>query len=492
MSMTTPSASSGRPAVGRSLAILALAALAFALMQTAVVPAISDMAAALHTSAQQAAWTLTGYLVSAAVLTPVFGRLGDMFGKRRLLVIALLLFAAGAVLAALGTSLGVVVAGRVLQGAGGGIFPLCFGIVRDEFQAERRPGAIGLISAIVGIGGGIGLLVGGLFVDHASYRGIFWTGAAMALIAAVAARLLLPESPVRTPGKVDLVGAALLAVGVTAPLIAISQGRSWGWDSGRTLGLIAFGMAVLAVLALVERRTAEPLVDVSLFVRPPVLMTNLATLLVGFGMFGAFLLIPLLAETPKASGYGFGLDATRAGLLILPGCLVMLVTGPLSGTLSKRFGAKLPLALGGLVAAAGLTMLAAQHGSQGAVLGWTTVLFAGIGLSFAAIPNLIVAAVPAAKTGEATGLNALVRSAGSSLGTQVVAGILAGSVTAEHPLPTAHSYTGGFLVGAVGALVAAVAALFVPRANLHDSGPVTAEIGAATSLGEVGLADDHD
>ncbi|MEU9190779.1 MFS transporter [Streptomyces sp. NPDC048484] len=478
----TSAASSVRPAVGRSLAILSLAALSFSLMQTAVVPAIGDMASVLHADAQDTTWTLTGYLVSAAVLTPVLGRLGDMYGKRRLVVISLVLFAAGAVLAALGTSLGLVIAGRVLQGAGGGVLPLSFGIVRDEFPAARRPGAIGLLSAVLGVGGGIGLLMGGLLVDHASYRWIFWAGAAMAVIAAVSAQLLLlPESPVRVPEKVDLAGAALLAVVVTAPLIAVSQGRAWGWTSGRTLGLIAAGVVVLAVFALVERRRAAPLVDIPLFVRPPVLMTNLATLLVGFGMFGALVLIPQLAQTPASSGYGFGVDATRAGLLILPGCLIMLVTGPLSGALAERFHAKLPLAFGGLSSAAGLVMLALQHGSQTAVLGWTTVLFVGIGLSFAAIPNLIVEAVPAARTGEATGLNAPVRSVGSSLGTQVVAGILAGSITTARPLPTDHAYTIAFLAGAVGSLVAAVAAAFVPRVRAHDTtgtARVTARTGA--------------
>ncbi|MDQ1065229.1 MFS transporter [Streptomyces canus] len=300
----------------------------------------------------------------------------------------------------------------------------------------------------------------------------------MAVIAALAAHLLLPESPVRVPEKVDLVGARLLAAGVTAPLIAISQ--AWGWTSGRTLGLIAFGVAVLAVFASVERRRTQPLVDIPLFVRPPVLVTNLATLLVGFGMFGALVLIPQLAQTPASSGYGFGVDATRAGLLMLPGCLIMLVTGPVSGALAQRFHAKLPLALGGLASAAGLVMLAVQHGSQAAVLGWTTVLFTGLGLSFAAIPNLVVDAVPATKTGEATGLNALVRSVGSSLGTQVVAGILAGSITAARPLPTDHAYTIAFLADAAGSLVAALAASLVPRVKARDTAD-TARVAARTA-----------
>lgn len=477
---------------GRSLAILALAALAFALAQTSVAPALGDMAVSLHATAQNVTWALSGYLVAAAVLTPVFGRLGDMFGKRRLLVVSLVLFALGGVVAALGDNLATVVTGRVVMGAGGGIFPLCFGIVRDEFPQERRAGAVGLISATAGIGGGLGLLMGGLLVDHASYRWIFWAGTMMAVVAAVAARFLLPESPVRTPGKVDIPGTVLLGAGITAPLIAISEATSWGWTSGRTLGLIAGGLVLLVVFVLVERRVAEPLVDMAVLSRRPVLMTNIATLLIGFGMFGVFLLVPQLVETPAASGYGFGGDATRAGLLMLPGCLMMLVAGPLSGVLTQRYGGKVPLALGGVVTAAGMALLAAQHGSQGAVLGCTMVVFVGIGLAFAAMPNLIVDAVEASKTGEATGVNTLVRSVGSSLGSQVIASILAHSITARHPLPTEHAYTTSFLVAGAGALVAAVFTLLIPRSRQHSPVVVLEEIGAAAPIPEPALAADED
>ncbi|MDX3386103.1 MFS transporter [Streptomyces niveiscabiei] len=471
--MTEETQPASRPSAARGMAILGLAAMTFSLAQTSIAPALGDMTASLHTNAQDVAWAFTGYLVSAAVLTPVIGRLGDMFGKRRLLVIALVLFAAGSALAASADNLALVVAGRVVMGAGGGIFPLCFGIVRDTFPERRRAGAVGLVSALSGIGGGIGLLMGGLLVDHASYRWIFWAGTAMALLAAVAAQTLLPESANRAPGRVDLWGTLLLAIGISVPLIAVSQATKWGWMSGRTLGLIALGVAVLALFVLVERRTAEPLVDMAVLRRGPVLMTNLATLLVGFGMFGVFLLVPQLVQTPESSGYGFGADATRAGLLMLPGSLTMLVAGPFSGLLSSRFGSKVPLALGGVISAAGLFALAANHGSQGAVLGFTVLAFAGIGLSFAAMPNLIVDSVDAARTGEATGVNTLVRSVGSSLGSQVIAGILAGSVTAAVPLPTDHAYTVSFLVAAGGALAATAVTLLIPRPRGRRGEPET-------------------
>jgi EmrB/QacA subfamily drug resistance transporter len=450
-----------RAGIGRTLAVLALAALSFALAQTAILPAIGDLVTALHTTADGTAWALTGYLVAAAVLTPVFGRLGDMFGKRRLLVISLVTFTAGGVVAALAGSLSLLVVGRVLQGSGGGIFPLCFGIIRDEFPASRRARSIGLISATVGIGGGFGLVVGGALVDVASYRWIFWSGAGLAFITACAAQLFVPESAVRAPGRVDLAGAGLLAVGLTAPLITVSQASRWGWGGPTTIGLIAGGLVVLAGFVEVERRVARPLIHIPTLASPPVLVTNLTTLLMGFAMFGVFLLIPQFAETPHAAGYGFGADATTAGLLLVPGCLMMMLTGPLSGILSDRFGSKLPLILGALAAASGLVMLSVSHGSEGAVIGWVVLLFAGIGLAFAAMPNMIVDAVPAARTGEATGVNALIRTAGGAVGAQVSATILAGTIAAGR-LPSARGYGEAFAVSAAVAVAAALAAVLIP------------------------------
>ena len=354
-----------RPHPMRSLLILSVAALAFALAQTTLIPALGELAGELHTDASGVAWTLTAYLLSAAVCTPIFGRLGDMFGKRRLLVISLGVFAAGSVVAALAHTLGLLVAGRVLQGAGGGIFPLCFAIIRDEFPREKVSSSIGLISATFGIGGGAGLIIGGVLVDGASYHWIFWLGAAMAVVAAVLTQLLIPESPNRQPGRIDVRGAAVLAVGLALPLLAIARANDWGWGSARTLGMIAAGVVILAGWVALERRTEQPLADVELLARPPVLMTNIATLLVGFGMFGSFILIPQLAEAPDSTGYGFGLDATGAGLLMLPGALVMLVAGPLAGRLVRRFGGKVPLALGAFISAVGLLLMAVDHGTPG-------------------------------------------------------------------------------------------------------------------------------
>jgi EmrB/QacA subfamily drug resistance transporter len=451
----------------RSLLILSIAALAFSLAQTMLIPALGELTHRLDTDASGIAWVLTGYLLAAAVATPIAGRLGDMFGKRRMLVASLAVFTAGSVVAALGGSLETVVIGRVLQGFGGGIFPLCFGIIRDEFPRERVAGSIGLISAIFGIGGGAGLIGGGLIADNLSYHWIFWLGAISAAVAAVAIELWVPESPVRVPGKIDWRGAALLGVGLVLPLLAISRANDWGWGSTRTIGLIVAGLAVLAVWVAVEKRTEQPLAHIPTLLDPPVLLTNIVTLFVGFGMFGSFLLLPQLAEAPESTGYGFGVSATGAGLLMLPGALVMLFAGPLSGALGSRFGSKVPLSIGAALTALGLTLMALDHGSEAAVVAWNLVISSGIGLAFAAMANLIVEAVPPSQTGEATGVNTLIRSVGASIGSQVTAAILAGTLLAGTGLATDGGFTAAYLVCAGVAAVAALIAVMIPRGSHH-------------------------
>ena len=476
-----------RPPALRSLLILGLAALSYALAQTTLIPALAELASRFHTDSSGVAWVVTGYLIAAAVLTPVFGRLGDIFGKRRLLVVALLVFAAGSVVSALGHSLAVIVAGRVLQGAGGGIFPLCFAIIRDEFPRERVATGIGLISATAGIGGGLGLIFGGLILDNASYHWIFWLGGATALVAALATQLLIPESPIRSPARVDVRGALVLGAGLTAPLVAISEANGWGWGSARTLGLIALGAAILAFWVQLERRTPEPLADVAALTAPPVLMTNLATFFVGFGIFSSFVLIPQLAEAPRSTGYGFGDNATQAGLLMLPAALCMLFAGPLSGWLGSRYGSKLPLATGAALSAVGLFLLGVDHGTVRAVLAWNIVSSAGVGLAFAAMPNLIVEAVPPEQTGEATGFNTLVRSVGSSLGSQVSSAVLAGSAVAGGVLASNGGYTAAFIVAAAVSAIACLMATLIPRRR-GEHLPIAAEFGAAAPLPEPALS----
>ncbi|MCL6289138.1 MFS transporter [Streptomyces sp. ID03-2B] len=453
---------------GSNTGFLALAAAAFTLAQTAVVPALSVLTTDLGASSADVGWVLTGYLIAAAILTPVFGRLGDLFGKKQMLLVALGCFLVGSVVAAIAPNVWVLVTARVIQGAGSGIIPLCLGIVGDTFPAERRAPALGLISATSGIGAGGGFIMGGLLVDHASWQWIFWAGAIMAVIAIVGT-LRLPSSGLRTPGRVDVLGIFVLAVGLTAPLLALSLSATWGWDDARTLGLILGGLIILVGFVFLELRTSDPLIDMRVLARPTMLITNIAMLMFGAGMFGVFSLIPQIAQTPDTIPYGLGLDATGSGLLLLPGALAMLVASVLAGWFAARTRPSVPIVVGAVVAAVGLGLLAVEHGSSGSIIVLSMVAFIGIGLGMATMPAVVLAAAPEGKTGEATSVNTLVRSLGSSVGSQIAATVLATKVmtVAGHELPSEGGITITFWIVAGATLAAGIIACFMPHHKIR-------------------------
>ena len=453
--------SAERQSPGRTLLILGAGVLAFVLAQTTVIPALGDLQRELGASPSGIAWMVTAYLLVASIATPIFGRLGDMFGKERFLAVSLALFAVGSVVSALANSLELMVAGRALQGLGGGVFPLSFGIIRDEFPRERVPTGIALLGAIAAIGSGIGLPLGGVLVDGPGYHWIFWVGATMGALATITTHLFVPESPIRTPGRVDLAGAGILAAGLTALLIGISRGADWGWGSPETLGLIVAGLAVLVGFGRFELWTRDPLVNMRTFAQRPVLTTNISTLLIGSAMIGTFVLVPELAQLPTGGDVGLGLSTTEAGLLLAPGSLLSLLVAPLVGRTGERYGSKPPFLAGCVLTATALLGMSVAHDSIGLVILWSSLMFAGVGAAFASIPNLIVVAVDENQTGEATGTNTVVRNVGSAVGAQLAGTVIAGHLLANG-LPSDRGFTIAFLIGVGGALVAAVSVLFIP------------------------------
>jgi EmrB/QacA subfamily drug resistance transporter len=445
-----------------TLGVLVLSALAYALSQTLVAPALPEIQRELHTTTTLVTFVLTGYLLSASVATPIVGRLGDMFGKQRMLVVTLVVFGVGSLVAALSHSIAMLIAGRVIQGVGGAVFPLAFGIIRDEFPPEKVATGIGLISATFGIGGGAGLVLSGVIVDHLSYQWIFWLGLIAVVVAIVATHLFVPESPVMSPAKIDWGGAGLMSAGLVSLLVAVSEGNTWGWADGRTVGLLMAAAALLTVWVAYERRVPEPLVDMRMMRQRAVLTTNLTALLVGFGMFGSFILIPKFVQTPAVAGYGFGATVTQAGLFLLPSAAIMLFAGPIAGYLGTRFGSKLPLLLGTGVASFAFVFLAAFHDSRLSIYVASVLLGLGIGFAFASMANLIVEAVEQRQTGVATGMNTIMRTIGGSLGGQIAASIVAGNIASETGLPTEAGFTAAFLLSALGVAGAFACALAIP------------------------------
>ena len=454
-----------------TLGVLVTGALAYALSQTMIAPALPEIQADLGTTTTLVTFALTGYLLTASIATPVVGRLGDMFGKERLLVITLLIFGLGSLVCALSHSIALLIAGRAIQGVGGAIFPLSFGIIRDEFPREKVATGIGLISATFGIGGGVGLVISGVIVDHVAYEWIFWLALIVVIPAAIATHRFIPESPVKTPAKIDWGGAALLSSGLASLLIAVSEGNTWGWTSTTFIGLVVLAAILLATWVRFESRHPEPLVDMRMMRDRPVLTTNLTALLIGFGMFGSYILVPQFVQVPASTGYGFGASVTTAGLFMLPSALVMLVAGPISGVMGTRYGSKLPLVIGTSLACMSFLMLAVWHENHFAIYFATALMGLGIGFSFAAMANLIVEAVDQSQTGVATGMNTIMRTIGGAIGGQVAASSVAGPIAADG-LPAESGYTTAFAVSAFGVAMAVLAALAIPgRLRMRPSVP---------------------
>jgi EmrB/QacA subfamily drug resistance transporter len=445
------------------LIVLLMAGVSFALSQTLVIPALPEIGARLHADATAVSWLLTAFLLSASIATPIVGKLGDIHGKGRVLTAVLLVFSVGAIICALAQSIEVVIAGRVLQGVAGGVFPLAFGIVRDTFPRERIPAGLGTVSAIFGIGGGIGLPLSGVIVDHLDTRWLFWINL-VALPAALAALRLIPPLPAGRRPRIDWLGAALLSAALGAILLGVSEADEWGWGSAPNLGLIAGGVLAAGVFLRVEGRMAEPLIDLAVLRRPAVFTTNLTAFMVGLAMFASFLLIPRFAQAPELTGYGFGASVTVAGLLLLPAAIAQLLTGALAGRLGTRIGFRVVLAIGAGLTSASFVVLAAAHEREVEILAAGALLGAGISFAFAAMANLIVGAVPQSEVGIATGINTVMRTVGGSFGAAIATAILAGS-TAAGGLPTEGAYTAAFAFSAVAGLAAVGAALLVPRAS---------------------------
>ena len=452
---------------------LLLAGMAFALSQTVVSPALPEIQREFGADPSGAAWILTGYLLAASVATPIVGKLGDLFGRGRVLTVVLLAFAAGSVVCALAPSLGVLVAGRVVQGVGGGIFPLAFGIIREAFPPERVATAIGGISATFGIGGGVGLVIAGLIVESLGASWLFWLGL-MALPAAFAIWRYVPNEETRADAKVDWLGAALLSVALASLLYGLSKANAWGWGSPRVLGLTLGGLGVAAFWVWFETKVDQPLVDMRVLRRRPVLMTNITAVLIGFSMFASFLLVPQLAQTPERFGYGFGASVTGAGLLMLPSTLVMLIAGPWAGRLATRGSSRTPLVLGAGIGSLAFALYAVAHGSEWELCLAGGLLGIGIGFSFASMANLVVESVPREEVGVATGINTIMRSLGGALGAQLVATLLTTKTLAGSPIPAEAAYTDAFIVAAVAAALAMAAALAIPTRRRRDPQPVAA------------------
>lgn len=447
------------------VAALAGCGVAVAQTFTLVVPMVPLFPALLHTTTANASWMATATVLAGAVATPLAGRLGDMYGKRRMLVGSLVLLVAGSILCAVSPSMTPMLVGRTLQGAAAGVLPLGISILRDELPQTRINSGIALISSTLGLGAGLGLLLGGFIVDHLHWQLVFWVSAVMGMLAISVVLLVVPASGVASGGRFDVIGAAGLSVVLVATLLPISKGSEWGWSNPLTLGLLAPAPLLACLWAWHQSRATRPFVSLRVMASRPVLLTNIAALALGFAGFANFMATTTVMQLPASTGFGFGTSLTTAGLCLLPGTATFLVVSPLSGRLSSARGPHVTLALGALVITCGYLARMVLTEQIWHIIVGALVVSIGTALTYSALPTLIVSNVPASETATANGLNALMRAVGTATASAVFAAVLGAMSTtvAGRELPTADAFVVYFGIAGTGALVAAGLAIALAR-----------------------------
>ncbi|MFD5521252.1 MFS transporter [Streptomyces sp. NPDC127066] len=463
MTHTTTGRTARRPG-GATVPVLAFAGIVVAVMQTLLVPVIKDLPTLLDTAPSNATWVLTSTLLAGAVATPIMGRLGDLFGKRRMLLTSLSIMVVGALVSALTSTLLPMIVGRSLQGFAMGAIPLGIGLMRDLLPREKLGSAMALMSSSIGVGGGLALPAAALVAQHADWHALFYGAAGLGVLSIVLTLVLVPESPMRAEGTFDVLGAIGLSAGLVLFLLPITKGSDWGWTAPTTLGLFGASVAVLLLWGVMELRLKAPLVDLRTTARPAVLFTNLASIMVGVSFYVVSLVLPQLLQLPTSTGYGLGQSMVNAGLLVAPLGLTMMFTAPVYARLSAKYGPKVTLIIGmviiGIGYGAGLGLMSAAW--QSLVI--AVILGAGIGLAYSSLPALIIGSVPASETGAANGLNTLMRSIGTSVSSAVIGMVLAN--TAHHvggaAVPTMHGFRVSFLIATGAVAVGVLMALFLP------------------------------
>lgn len=450
-----------------TLLLISVAGLLVSLTQSILIPVLPTLTVDLRTTSTNAEWLLTSTLLVAAVAVPVVGRLADLYGKKKLLVVALVAFVAGSLLCALTSNLGLLVAGRAVTGLSMAAIPLGISLVSAALPPERARSGIALISAMLGIGGALGLPVAGAIAEHGNYHVLFWICVAGGAACLAGTACFVPETPLLARGPMDAGGSVLLGAALIALLLPLSEAGVWGWGDRRTTGLLIAAVLLFAVFVAVERRRASPVVNVRVNARPALLLTNIASLAVGFALFAILLGTASFVQAPPAAGYGFGSSILVSGLCLLPSGAGMLIFSLLSPKISARFGPKVTLAAGAAVVGIGFLERIVLSGQLWEVLVGTTLAGVGTGIAYAAMPSLILLAAPSSELAAANSLNSLARTAGSSLSSALGGTILAASTVSlgGYVLPSLTAYRVLFAVCAGSAILGAAIALVIPTHN---------------------------
>jgi MFS family permease len=461
------------------VAAIGLGALMAALAQTLVIPVLPVLSRDLNASTTQAQWLLTSTLLVAAAAVPVVGRLADMFGRRLMLLVCVGALLIGSLMDALTSNITVMIAGRALTGVSSAAIPLGISLLAAVLPEERKGSAVALVSAMLGVGSALGLPLAGLIADNFDYHVLYWIGAVGAALSIIATRLLVGEPSTRRRGSVDVLGIVLLASALVCLVLPLSEGSLWGWGSVRTVSLLVAAAVLFAVLALVELRIRNPLVDMRTLANPPIAVTNIASVFIGFALFASFVGTANYVQAPKVSGYGFGSSVLVAGLCLLPSGVLMLVLSPFTARLIVAWSASRVLTLAGVIIAVGLLYRILATGALWEVILGSSIVGAGTGMGYASLPSLINAHTPNEDLAAANSINSLARALGSTLASAVGGSLIAAvTMTAGGvEMPSLTAYRILFGICAVAALLAAAAGVVISSAaGKEPTSPSSADV----------------
>lgn len=454
------------------MATLALTGTIVSLQQTLVLPLLPDLPSLLNTTADNASWLVTATLLCGAVSIPTVTRLADMFGKKRMMMVALAIMVLGSVLGAVSTDLVLIITARAMQGVGLSLIPVGIAILRDELPRDRMPLGVALMSASLAIGAGAGLPLSGLIAAHLNWHAIFWVTGVVGAVVLAAVWRVIRESPVKTGGSFDYRGAIIGSVALTAVMLALSKGAQWGWTSGITLACAGLGVALLIAWVPLELRVRNPLVNVRIAARPTIMLANLASLLLGFAMFSNMLVTTQLLQLPVSSGYGLGYDVLNTGLWMAPIALVFGAMAPVSAWFIRRHGPVATLLIGTLVMAGAYVSRVYLSDNLWQIVVGSMLVGAGTSMTYAALPTVITRAVPLTESASANGLNTLLRYIGTALSSAVMAAVTTMSTirVADKGFPAREAFIMLFWVSAGACFATAVIALIMTKLRETSDG----------------------
>jgi len=406
----------------RTLLILSSMLLVVNYVETMVIPALPTIENDFSISTTLAGWITSAYMIVAAATSPLMGKLADTYGKKKMYVIAIVFYIVAVLIAGFSPNIWVLIGARAVQGVGFSMFPIAIAIVTDLFPKEKVAFAQAILSATIGIGPALGLLIGSYVVEDLGWPYAFHTAAILSLIIFVISLKYLPHTGHRVKEAVDYVGASLIGLGTVMLLVYITEGPTLGWDNPENLILLLLSFMLYVVFILYERRTKEPLLRLDLFMIRNFAAANIVGLISGVGMFTVFIFLVYYAQLPQP--YGLGLSIIQSGLLMSPVALGMVIFGPIFGRMMPKIGPKPLLVTGSLLTMIAYILLMTYRATPQEVL--LDGFLSSLGLVAVILPlvNMVALSLPDQYRTTGMGMNTLLRTIGGAAGPVVATALM--------------------------------------------------------------------